>query len=206
MTEATANSAGADKAPAKAKAKSEAPTADVAAALAKQEKTAANAVAAVAAATSGVRRAVKGLPEFRLQLTRASAGDVNNHFAAKMPAGTPFEHVLDPEFWAHTAYKLRAGDEISILADDVSYYGRVYVRAVSAPGAQKLNNRAVVGKLELVEFDKIESGFHSSSHEVKHLGLHKKWCVVSTSDQRVVKEGCGTQEEAQTWVRANRAA
>lgn len=178
----------------------------VTSAAAAQKATAEAAVAAVSAATEGVRREVKGLPEFRLQLTRASAGDVNNHFAAKMPAGTPFEHALDPEFWAHTAYKLRPGDEISLLADDVSYYGRVYVRAVSAPGAQKLNNRAIVGKLELVEFDKIESGFHSSSHEVKHLGLHKKWCVVSTADQRIVKEGCGTQEEAQTWVRANRAA
>jgi hypothetical protein len=64
-----------------------------------------------------------------------------------------------------------------------------------------------VGKLEHVEFDKLERGFHSTTHEVKFMGLHQKWCVVSTGpDQRIVKEGCGTQDEAHSWLRAQRAA
>lgn len=149
---------------------------------------------------------VRALTENRLKLVLASAADLGNGFAAVTPAGTPFEHVLAPEFWAHVAYKLHAGDEIAVHTDDGRYFGRVYVRHVSAPGAQRLNNRAIVAKLEHHPFDELKAAPADTEHDVKWMGPHMKWCVIALKDQRVLKEGCGTQDEARLWLRGRLAA
>jgi hypothetical protein len=149
---------------------------------------------------------VRGLSENRLKLVLASAADLGNVFAAVTPAGTPFDKVLEPAFWAHTAYKLRPGDEIVVHTDDMSYHGRLYVRDVSAPGTQRLNNRAVVAQLSFTEFDTLSKHQRSTTHDVRHLGPHLKWCVIALADNRTVKDNCGTQDEAWAWVRANAAA
>lgn len=149
---------------------------------------------------------VKALPEGRLKLVLSSAADVGNGFAAVTPAGTPFDHVLAPEFWAHTAHKLHAGDEIAVHTDDGRYFGRVYVRHVSAPGAQRLNNRAIVAKLDYHEFDELKASAADKDYDVRWMGPHMKWCVVALADQRVLKEGCGTQDEARLWLRGRNAA
>lgn len=145
---------------------------------------------------------VKALMESRLKLVAASSADLGNAFAAVTPAGTPFENLLKPEFWAHTAYKLRAGDEITVHTDDMSYYGKLYVRAVSAPATQRLPNRAAVATIAFIEFGAIDTDLQSKTHEVVHLGPHLKWCVRSLKDQKLVKENCGTREEAAGWLRS----
>lgn len=154
-------------------------------------------VAAVAEAAP-----VRALPENRLKVTHSSEADVGNHFAAVTATGTPFEDVLKSEFWAHTAYKLHPGDEIVVHTDNMVYFGRLYVRSVSAPGPNKLNNRATVFCLERHEMDPLSKTAMIQSHEVVFLGPHKKWCVRSLRDQQVVKEGYGTADEAQIWLRS----
>lgn len=175
--------------------------------MAKEIKSVAKAAAptTVVADDSAPAAMVRALSENRLKLVLSSAADLGNLFAATTPIGTAFEDVLNPEFWAHTAYKLRPADEIIVHTDDMSYRGHLYVRHVHAPGAQRLNNRAVVAKLSFQEFGAIDKDLRNTTHEVKFMGPHQKWCVVSLSDQRVVKEGCGTSDEAAQWMR-NRAA
>lgn len=153
-----------------------------------------------------LRGLVKGLPENRLKLVVASAADMGNGFAAVLPLGTPFDAVKDPAYWAHVAYKLRPGDEITVHSDDMSFFGRLYVRDVSAPGLQKLNNRAVVAVLSHVEFDAIARDARTKTHEVVYLGPHMQWCVRALKDHRVVKERCGTADEAAAWMRTQAAA
>lgn len=152
-----------------------------------------------------LRGLVKGLSENRLKLVISSAADMGNGFAAVLPVGTKFEACLDPAFWAHVAYKLRAGDTIDVHVDDMTFFGKLYVRDVSAPGAQKLNNRALVAPLMFVEFGPVARDAKTKTHEVVHLGPHLKWCVRALKDQRVVKEGCGSPEEAAAWMRSQAA-
>jgi len=152
-------------------------------------------------AASAVSDLPRALSESRLKLVGASAADIQNHFAAVTPQGTPFEHVLEPEFWAHCAYKLRAGDEITVHTDDMTYLGRLYVRAVSAPARDRPNNRATVGKLEFHEFGAAPKDLRGKNHEVRFMGPHLKWCVGSLTDARILKDGCGTSEEAAQWMR-----
>lgn len=148
---------------------------------------------------------VKGLPENRLKLVLSSSADMGNGFAAVLPSGVKFEEALDPAFWAHCAYKLRAGDEITVHSDEMSFYGRLYVRDVSAPSQQKMNNRAVVSVIEFKEFDPVARDAKTKTHEVVHLGPHMQWCVRSLKDSRVVKERCGTAAEAAEWMRTQAA-
>jgi len=148
---------------------------------------------------------VRGLSENRLKLVLSSSADMGNGFAAVLPIGTPFEQVLEPSFWAHVAYKLRPGDTIEVHRDDMALYGKLYVRDVAAPGAQKLNNRAFVSVIEHKEFDALARDAKTKTHEVVHLGPHLKWCVRALKDQRVVKDNCGTAEEAASWMRSQAA-
>jgi len=152
-----------------------------------------------------LRGIVKGLAENRLKLVLSSAADMGNGFAAVLPSGTSFDEVKEPSFWAHCAYKLRPGDEIVVHSDDMSFFGRLYVRDVSAPGQQKLSNRAVVAVLDFKEFEPMARDARNKSHEVVYLGPHMQWCVRSLKDSRVVKERCGTAEEAAGWMRSQAA-
>jgi hypothetical protein len=152
-----------------------------------------------------LRGVVKGLPENRLKLVLSSAADMGNGFAAVLPTGTRFDEVKDPAFWAHCAYKLRPGDEIAVHSDDMSFFGRLYVRDVSAPGQQKLSNRAVVSVLSFKEFEPMATGAKTKTHEVVYKGPHLLWCVKSLADDRIVKDRCGTAEEAAGWMRSQAA-
>ena len=152
-----------------------------------------------------LRGIVKGLSENRLKLVLSSAADMGNGFAAVLPSGVAFDEVKDPAFWAHCAYKLRPGDEIAVHSDDMSFFGRLYVRDVSAPGQQKLSNRAVVAVLSFKEFEPMARDAKTKTHEVVYLGPHMLWCVRSLKDQRVVKERCGTPEDAASWMRTQAA-
>jgi hypothetical protein len=152
-----------------------------------------------------LRGVVRSLPENRLKLVLSSAADMGNGFAAVLPFGTKFEEALEPSYWAHVAYKLRPGDTIDVHRDDWGLFAKLYVRDVSAPGAQKLNNRAVVAVIEHKEFGGLARDARTKTHEVVNLGPHLKWCVRSVKDQRVVKEGCGTAEEAAAWMKSQAA-
>ncbi len=148
---------------------------------------------------------IVALIESRMKLVLASAADLGNQFAVVVPAGTPFEHVLEPEFWAHNAHRLHVCDEITVHTDDLTYYGRLYVRDVAGAGASRLNNRAVVALLEHHKLGPVAKELRGKDHEVEYKGPHLKWCVVAKADRRILKDGCSTAEEALGWMRARAA-
>lgn len=55
------------------------------------------------------------------------AGIKLNTWEAIVPAGTPFEHVLEPAFWANVARKLKMGDKLIVLPRDGAWYGELLV-------------------------------------------------------------------------------
>ncbi len=152
-----------------------------------------------------LRGIVKGLPENRFYLAGASDAQIGNRFIAMLPLGTTIDDALEPAFWAHNAPRMHHGDTIELQRDDMSIYGLLYVRDVSGPAPGRQANRAVVSTVHFTEFDAIARDAKNKSHEVVFLGPHLRWCVRSLKDQRVVKEGCGTAEEAAGWMR-NQAA
>ena len=108
-------------------------------------------------------------------------------------AGTPFEALLDPAYWAHVSAKFKPCDEITINAEDGAYYARLLVQ-----DAGKLY--AKVAQIEYVELDKVEvtqGGVALEGHFVKWRGPIHKWCVLRGID--VLKEGM-TKAEATGWL------
>jgi len=130
------------------------------------------------------------LLESRMQL----AEHRNNRHSVVTPEGTPWTEVLRPEFWAHVAWKLRAGDTVDVHTDDMRYFGELYVRDVG-------RQRALVEELAFRSFDRIEDETTAPpTHEVRFKGPQKKWCALRLDDGAVLKERCGTREEAVKWL------
>jgi hypothetical protein len=109
--------------------------------------------------------------------------------------GTPFDALLDPAFWAHVAYELKPCDEITVHAEDGSYYGRLLVRDAS-------RLYAIVAKLEYHDLDPVDVQQGSSAipkgYEVKWRGPIHKWCVLRGTD--VLKDG-QSKDSANQWLR-----
>ncbi len=108
--------------------------------------------------------------------------------------GTPFEALFDPAYWAHVAAQLKPCAEITVHAEDGSYYGRLLVR-----DAGRLY--ATVAKLEYIELQKIdvqEGSPMPPGYDVKFRGPIQKWCVLRGKD--VLKDG-QSKEAAQLWLR-----
>jgi len=130
------------------------------------------------------------LLESRMQL----AEHRNNRHSVVTPEGTPWAEVLRPEFWAHVAWKLRAGDTVDVHTDDMRYFGQLYVRDVG-------RQRALVGELTFRSFERIaQETAAPPTHEVKFKGPQARWCAVRLADGAVLKERCATREEAMKWL------
>jgi hypothetical protein len=145
-------------------------------------------------------RQVKPLANSRLKVLRSSESDFGNQFGAVLETGTPLADMLDPAFWSLHANKMRVGDIVEIHIDDLSLFARVLVREVSGVSANK--NRAVVAMLEKHEFSRLQPSEDVTTHQVQHLGPHRRWCVLRLSDQRAVSEGHETREIAEAAMRS----
>lgn len=138
------------------------------------------------------------LPENRMRLVQASETDFANLWGAITTAGTPFERVTEETFWSHCAARLKVCDIIEVHTDDRAYFGRLYVRGVSAPGVGKLNNRATVAVLEHHEFAAYAPSLPDRAFKCEWKGPHIKWCVIRTVDSKIMSESHHTREEAET--------
>jgi hypothetical protein len=159
---------------------------------------------AAALAAAGTKKQTAPLVLKRFQTLNFSARDWGNTHGITVPAGTTLEDVLAPEYWALVAPSLRVGDWIRVLTDDSAWEALLTVRQVSGPGAGRQNNRALIAELEFWTFDEplSDTATRPTTHRVEYKGTHLKWCVVRASDGEVVKEGCGTEDEARAAMQA----
>lgn len=117
----------------------------------------------------------------------------NNYWTVYPEHGTPFEALLDPGYWAHVSAKMKPYDELRVIAEDGSYYGKLLVQ-----DAGKLY--AKVAKLEYYDLNVVEvkqAGVALEGHEVKWRGPVDKWCVVRGKDVLVKGK---TKDEANSWL------
>jgi len=110
------------------------------------------------------------------------------------------EDLLDRDFWANVASKLRAPDKIVIMREDRAWYREVIVFQVA-------NTWAVVRPIgEVVYAAGIKGGplpRAEDDYEVQDLGLNKMWGITSRKTGQILK-GDGTlktREAAEAWLR-----
>ena len=130
-----------------------------------------------------------------LNVSRCMFGDfARNTHTAIVPAGTDFETVCRPEFWANVT-RLAVGDIIQVSTDDRAWFAELFVLG-------KARNSATVAvlrePLQLVAAFKPEAG--AKHFDVQFSGAHGKWRVIRLSDKNVVKDQFETQGEARKWL------
>jgi len=55
------------------------------------------------------------------------AGIKFNTWEAVPPAGTPWEHIENPAFWANVSRRMKMGDKIIVVPRDGAFYGELVV-------------------------------------------------------------------------------
>lgn len=103
------------------------------------------------------------------------------------------EEVLDPKFYTHVASKMKCGDRIEVLADDLTWHVDlivVNVEKVSIKVVPLAVNKLV--KDEPSEFP---------DYTIRWAGESAKHRVIRKSDRAVLKSGFATASDAADWLR-----
>lgn len=105
------------------------------------------------------------------------------------------EQILQPTFWALVAFKLKAGDEIRVLADDCSFRAELLV--TYAHGTEIRVVPLDFQELEEVDYTALDAKF--GGYEIKLRGV-RKWCVIKIESGEVVKDYIPTQAAAAKYL------
>lgn len=134
----------------------------------------------------------------QLQTARHSidAANKRNWHYVVPEAGTPFEAVLDPAYWAHVAAKMAPGDWIEVDDETGEYTALLKVRDAGRLYAK-------VGVILFKRYDEhvdvLQDSPLTKGFEVKWRGNLHKWCVVRDGKD-VVKDGGMSKPEAYSWL------
>jgi hypothetical protein len=131
----------------------------------------------------------------RLKLIASSASDLGNYWAAIVPTGVTVDTILQPEFWANVADKIRPADSIEATNDGLDFLARFFVRSVGRA-------RVSVALIQHVEFDALPENSEPAAHRIKFGGPHNRWCVERIADGKTVKDNLETREDAETALKA----
>ncbi len=140
---------------------------------------------------------INGLPQSRCQLIEYKT---QCHLVVPED-GTPWEHLLRPDYWVHNATRFSPWDTIVVNyeGDDACYYARLLVRSVEPLAV----NVSVLEKVDLDHVDMDAAARKESAYFVKWRGPHPKWCVIRRSDELVVSEGHQEKAKAQRWIQTS---
>lgn len=120
------------------------------------------------------------------------AGIKFNSWEAVPPAGTPFENVLKPEFWANVARRMKMGDKIIVMPRDGAWYGELLVWDAGQNWAH-VSGPAV----ERPAFDNapgVDDEFEIVSDPIDGV------CVKRRGTGQVLKKNCANAEDARVWI------
>lgn len=111
-------------------------------------------------------------------------------------AGTAFDDVLKPSYWAHNAAKMKPFDHIEILAEDGSWWAHLLVISTGRV-------EATVKVLNHQSFDVDVTGAVQEDfpgYEIRFAGPHKKHQVIRLEDSAVLKDEISTKTQARRWL------
>lgn len=120
----------------------------------------------------------------------------------------PFKAVLQPEFWAHVAAKLRPWDRIEVRPANGAYFAELIVVASDRLSAKVHVLRKVdLTPIPATEADEpeIDRVIAMPDGYVAKLGRNRKFRVLRESDKTVLVEDLATMEEAEQWAKSHAA-
>lgn len=140
------------------------------------------------------------LAQNRLQLSE--------HYSVTYAASLPGDHTLEdaqkPEYWAHSAARLRQSDMIRLIPEDGSYFAELVVVAVGKGYAKVKLLRAV--DLHEAVVEDAGTALLDAPMFVKWFGPQVKFGVVRKSDNERIKEGFAEKGQAERWMAEHLAA
>lgn len=149
-------------------------------------------------------KSVKIRPITENRVKGDGSAEARNRYMATAEAGTPFESVLDPAYWAHVAqgnYAKQPGDLITIGTDDEAWYAELLVRAVYPESLIVVPLPGYPMKL-----DDLSPTVFGDKYVIERKGNHLKFCVIRLSDGATVKDKCHTRTQAERWLNEQAAA
>lgn len=114
------------------------------------------------------------------------------------PHGTEIEDVIQPEYWAHIAAKMRPYDHVEVRAEDGSYIAQLIVLGCDRNWAKV----QVLNKFDLVN---VKLAFSNEAKVIPEWsGPHTKWRAKRVSDGAIVSNAMVFQskDEVIAWIRA----
>ncbi len=142
-----------------------------------------------------VKRAVAPLIASRW----SEAQFVQARHSVRPEAGTAYEDLFNPAYFAHIAAKLRAGDIVEARPAEGSYYAELYVWAVG-PGWAQVSELTKIQRPAGVADASANKGF--AVDFVEGTSKHR---IIRLSDRQVMAKGFDTPEAAREWLAANAA-
>lgn len=124
--------------------------------------------------------------------------EASNHYRINVPQGTPPEALMDEAYWQHVAYKLRPGDTLRCMPDNMAWELNLQVI-----GSGRLYAHVV--KKTFYELTPLEQAIKLPSiYKIRFLGSHHKWGV--ERDGNPLKDGFETEALAQRYAQNHEAA
>lgn len=140
--------------------------------------------------------------EHRGSIKKPLALQLEGHYNATwkhfVPVGSVKEDILAPSFWANVASKLRIGDEIKVLTEDMAWRALLIVRAVGR----------VEAVVQLLSYDDLGEASDVLSvadnpYLVEWGSPAVKFRVKRKDTGDVVKDMFQTREAAEQWVKSH---
>ena len=119
-------------------------------------------------------------------------------YAVNAEAGVTPEDVAKPEYWAHVAKSLTAGDIVVARAEDLSWLAEYLVQDVG----QKYARLATIA---VYRFGAPSTGeVEAQDFYPKWNGPNGKWAVVRDKDKAIIATGLAAKEDALVWISNHR--
>lgn len=127
------------------------------------------------------------------------ASFARNQWRVAAEYGTTLDDIKKPEYWAHVAKNLKPGDEISVLADDMTFKVNLDVLDASRTGAKVF----VVDYIDYTINDNPVdfTTDQDPEYEIKYAGPHLQHQVIRLSDRSVIKENLALRGDAEAWLK-----
>lgn len=122
------------------------------------------------------------------------AEEKRQDWVVDLPFAHTLEDALDPGYWAHVAGTMQPGDHIELRAEDGSWRADLVVDFCERNYA-----RVVLKHLLKMQAD-TQAPTTSIKHKVEWKGNYNRYCVIRTSDEKMLQSGFRTRAEADHWL------
>lgn len=120
-------------------------------------------------------------------------------YVATAEEGCTPEDLLKPEHWAHVAKDLKPWDRIEARANDGTWFAEYLVLDTSRAWA-RVRLLGEVQHITTADVAQTQASLQGT-YRVEYKGPHSKWCVIRNSDNAMQKEGEGSRDAAETWMK-----